>query len=128
MDKEVVNWLSSARYDLETAEFMFSSGRFIYTIFMCHLALEKILKARIQQITSQSPSKTHDLGYLSDLAGIAPSPEVGKFLVEISNLGVITRYPQDFSSLLKDFHKERSAIFLGKTKEVFAWIEKSLQS
>ena len=47
MKKEVKNWLDSAKYDLETAEHMFNTGRYVYTIFMCHLALEKILKAKI---------------------------------------------------------------------------------
>ncbi|MBW2077067.1 MAG: HEPN domain-containing protein [Deltaproteobacteria bacterium] len=46
MKKEVKNWLDSAQYDLETAEHMFSTGRYIYTVFMCHLSLKKILKAK----------------------------------------------------------------------------------
>ncbi|MGA1841198.1 MAG: HEPN domain-containing protein [bacterium] len=36
-------WLNQADYDMETAEFMFKGGRYIYTIFMCHLSIEKAL-------------------------------------------------------------------------------------
>jgi len=32
MKKEVKNWLDSARYDLETAEHMLNTSRYIYTI------------------------------------------------------------------------------------------------
>ena len=46
MKKETKNWLDSAKYDMETAEHMFNTGRYIYTIFMCHLAVEKALKAK----------------------------------------------------------------------------------
>lgn len=64
MREEVKNWLDSARYDLETAEYMFNTGRYIYTVFMCHLALEKVLKAKVQEITGKTPLKTHDLEYM----------------------------------------------------------------
>lgn len=37
------NWLLSAKYDVDTAEHMLSAGRYIYTVFMCHLAIEKAL-------------------------------------------------------------------------------------
>ena len=40
MKENVKNWLDSAVYDLETAEHMYRTGRYIYTIYMCHLALE----------------------------------------------------------------------------------------
>lgn len=61
MKNEVKNWLDSSFYDLETAEHMYNTGRYIYTVFMCHLALEKLLKARVQEITGETPPKTHDL-------------------------------------------------------------------
>jgi len=37
-------WFKQADYDLDTARAMFDSGRYIYTIFMCHLSIEKALK------------------------------------------------------------------------------------
>jgi len=70
MEKEIQNWLDSALYDLETAEYMFKTGRYIYTVFMCHLALEKILKAKIEEKTNKTPPKAHDLIYLLSLAGL----------------------------------------------------------
>ena len=38
-------WLAQASYDLDTAEAMFKTGRYIYCVFMCHLSIEKALKA-----------------------------------------------------------------------------------
>jgi HEPN domain-containing protein len=37
-------WFRQAEYDLGTAEAMFDAGRYIYTVFMCHLSIEKALK------------------------------------------------------------------------------------
>lgn len=53
MRKDTKNFLKSAEYDLNTAEFMLKSGRYIYVIFMCHLSIEKILKAIVTEITQK---------------------------------------------------------------------------
>lgn len=127
MKKEVKNWLNSAQYDLETAEHMFNTKRYIYTVFMCHLALEKVLKARVEEVTGKTPPKTHDLGYLSGLGGLSPDKKTETYLAELSNLSVITRYPQDFQRMLKDFTKERVKAILTETREVFQWIKKLIK-
>lgn len=47
MDKKekVEYWLDIADYDLETAKSMLTSGRYLYVVFMCQQAIEKLLKA-----------------------------------------------------------------------------------
>lgn len=57
-------WFKQADYDLETAEAMFNTGRYIYTVFMCHLSIEKALKGLFTKKLNQNPSKTHDLIYI----------------------------------------------------------------
>jgi HEPN domain-containing protein len=44
MGKEPEQWFKQAQYDLSTAEAMFAAKKYIYVIFMCHLAIEKALK------------------------------------------------------------------------------------
>ena len=122
--KEIKNWLDSAQYDLESAEHMFDSGRYIYTIFMCHLAIEKVLKAKAEENTGKKPPKTHNLLYLVKLAKISLSEEMLQFIGDINNLSIVTRYPEDFDEMLKSFSKGRTKLFLNKSKEVFKWIKK----
>ena len=119
MKKEIKNWLDSAQYDLESAEHMFDSSRYIYTIFMCHLAIEKVLKAKAEENTGNKPPKTHNLLYLVKLAKISLSEEMLQFIGDINNLSIVTRYPEDFNEMLKSFSKERTKLFLNKSKEVF---------
>jgi HEPN domain-containing protein len=57
MRKDTKNFLRSSQYDLETANFMLNTGRYIYVIFMCHLSLEKILKALISETKQTVPLK-----------------------------------------------------------------------
>jgi HEPN domain-containing protein len=37
-------WQDIALYDLETANAMFSTGRWLYVVFMCQQAIEKLCK------------------------------------------------------------------------------------
>jgi len=45
--KTVRYWLEGAEYDLDVAEAMFQTGKYPYSLFMGHLAIEKLLKAII---------------------------------------------------------------------------------
>jgi HEPN domain-containing protein len=61
MLKATENWLAQVDYDLATAEHMLHAGRYIYVIFMSHLALEKTLKALVTEATQKLPPRTHNL-------------------------------------------------------------------
>lgn len=124
MGKEVQNWLDSSQYDLETAEAMFKSERFIYTVFMCHLALEKILKAKVQEIISQIPPKIHNLKRLLQLGQLSPDTATEAFISELNNMSVVTRYQSDFKNMRKDFSKQRVEKILTQTKEAHQWIKR----
>jgi HEPN domain-containing protein len=126
MKREIRNWLDSARYDLRGAENQFNSGMYIHTIFMCHLALEKVLKAKVEEVTEKGPPKTHDLEYLMKLAELSPDEDMEDTILGLSNVSVVTRYPSDFDRTLADFSQEKVEFILSKVKEVFQWIEKSI--
>jgi len=122
MDKEVKNWVDSAHYDLETAAHLFNTGRYVYTIFMCHLSLEKILKAKVQEVTGKVPPKTHNLRYLVKLGKLEVSEDIFEFLSKLSDVSIPTRYPRDFSQLIESYNREAAKGYLDKTKEVFEWL------
>ena len=75
MKKEVKNWLDSAKYDMETPGTCSVPADTIYTIFMCHLAIEKALKAKVEEITGETPPKTHNLRCLMQLILSYPEKE-----------------------------------------------------
>ena len=57
MRSDTQNWIALAEYDLETARQMLATGRYLYVVFMSHLALEKILKAHVTEVTQSHPSQ-----------------------------------------------------------------------
>jgi HEPN domain-containing protein len=62
MDKRILkataNWLAQVDYDIATAEHMLHAGRYIYVIFMSHMALEKALEALVTEETQKLPPRT----------------------------------------------------------------------
>ncbi len=90
MPREVENWLSSARYDLAVARDVLEAGRYPYVVFFCHLAVEKALKAKVQEVTGKTPPKVHDLVALLKLAQLMPPPQ---FLDFIGKLGGASKLP-----------------------------------
>ena len=69
MSEKHEEWLKQADYDMDTADVMFSSGRYFYAVFMCHLSIEKSLKGLYSKKLHEVPSKTHNLIYLLNKIG-----------------------------------------------------------
>lgn len=94
---------------------------------MCHLAIEKLLKAKVKEITGKMPPKTHSLRYLIKLSNLELSEEMFGFLSRLSDVSIPTRYPEDFKELTKSYDEETAKIYLIKTKEVFQWIKNCIR-
>lgn len=113
--KETRNWLDMVDYDLITARQMFKTGRYVYVIFMCHLAIEKALKAIVCEETNKIPPKTHDLIYLINLGRVELAGDLLDFIGIINNAGVVTRYPEDLSKLVLSYPEEVTKKYLNRT-------------
>ncbi|TET37917.1 MAG: HEPN domain-containing protein [Planctomycetota bacterium] len=122
MRKDTQNWIKTAEYDLETAEDIFKIGRYPYVIFMCHLAIEKLLKAHVTEVTQSEPAKTHNLVYLVQKAGLDVPQDTMDFLGDLSNGSVPTRYPDDFDKFVGEYTKKEAEEYLRLTKEAFQWL------
>ena len=55
------HWEDIASYDLGTAEAMFDSGRYLYVVFMCQQAIEKLSKGLYVYYTNLEATRTHNI-------------------------------------------------------------------
>lgn len=117
------NWLASADYDIETARHMLATGRYLYVIFMCHLALEKTLKAIAAEAQGRIPPKSHDLLYLVTLGSVKPSQAHLDFIGKLNNASIPTRYPEDLAKTISVYPKKVAADYFERTKEVVQWLK-----
>jgi HEPN domain-containing protein len=99
MSKDHKEWILQAEYDMETADIMFSSGRYFYAVFMCHLSIEKALKGIFLLKLGEIPPKTHNLIFLLSRIGSKPDEDIGVFITKLNETNVATRYPDDLKDL-----------------------------
>lgn len=119
-------WFAQADYDLGSAEAMFNSGRYIYTIFMCHLSIEKILKGLFAKKFEKDPPKIHDLIYLLKKIELELPCRHQDFLKTLNEVSVPTRYPDELEKLLKEYRQEEAQKLLNQTKELLLWLKGKL--
>jgi len=120
-------WFKQADYDLDTAKAMFETGRYIYTIFMCHLSIEKALKGIYTYKLQQIPPKTYNLLYLIERIGLNVSEKLYNFIFSLNRVSIPTRYPDNLQRMLKEYNKERVEDILKKTLEALKWLKIELQ-
>ncbi len=125
MKKETKNWLDMVDYDLITVKQMFETGRYVYVIFMCHMAIEKALKAIVCEETDKVPPKTHDLIYLTGLGKVKLNPDLLDFIGMINNAGIVTRYPEDLSKLVSSYPRDIAKVYLEKTQKVIKCLKQN---
>ena len=119
----VTNWIESSNYDIKTAEHMFETKRYVYVLFMCHLATEKLLKAIFEAVLKKSAPKTHNLIHLMNEIGITVTEDHLQTLSSLNDLSVVTRYPEDMKALVKAFRRDRVREYLTKTKGLLKWLK-----
>jgi HEPN domain-containing protein len=121
--KDTANWVALADYDIETARHMLLTERYLYVIFLCHLALEKLLKAHVAEVTQTVPIKTHDLIYLVKKAGLELPGDHLDFIGKINTASIPTRYPEDLQRSLKEYPKSIAKDYLHQTMELIQWLK-----
>lgn len=75
MRPDTRNLVASSEYDMETARHLLATGRYLYVVFLCHLALEKMLKALAGEALGRMAPRTHDLIFLTRTAGVSVPQE-----------------------------------------------------
>ena len=127
MSEDVKRWLELAKYDLGTAEAMYASGRYLYVLFCCQQAIEKLLKARIVERTGEFPPRTHDLTKLSQSVALSLTEGQDGFLRSLTKYYIGTRYPEEISLLAQETTGPIANQFLQQTKEFAQWLETQLK-
>lgn len=127
--KEVVKfWINSALQDISAMENLFQSGNFGWALFIGHLIIEKVLKARwIHDNSSEVPPKTHNLEKLVRETELELKDDDLAWLVQANDFNLETRYPDYRMEFSKRATREFSLENIQKIKELFACIHGTMQ-
>jgi HEPN domain-containing protein len=120
-------WLDLVEYDLETAQAMLATGRYLYVGFMCHQAVEKGLKAFIAKDGS-FPPKTHNLNRLAELGKLdnLMSPEHQTLIDMLLPLNIEARYPSYKDKIHTLLNDDNCKKIVDDTKDLITWIKSKL--
>jgi len=128
MTENIKYWVEISEYDLETADAMFRTKRFLYVGFMCHQSIEKILKALYTKIYNEVVPYTHNLGFLISKTNLVELMDENKnsFINELEPMNVESRYPKYKEQIRAYLSEEKCIDILAKTKEMHEWIKQML--
>ncbi len=94
----------------------------------CHNSLEKLLKGLLAE-NSKPIRKVHDLLVLASEAVIGNlKKEIRETFDELNDYYIHTRYPDDFVRMEAEISKPKAEEVYNKTKDIFKWLEKSIEN
>ena len=127
---KVTYWLDIADYDLDTAEAMYATGRWLYVAFMCHQAIEKTLKAYWCGTLPEDPPYTHSHKRLADGCGLYSrmSKDQKDFINTVTNYNIEARYPEDKDELTRTLTPQACRQMIDETKQLTQWIKDELSA
>ena len=92
IDAQVRHWEESSREDWLVASDLIKRGRLRHGLFFAHLAIEKMLKARVCQHSGDIAPKIHNLVRLAEAAGLSLSPTELDLLADMNRYNLEGRY------------------------------------
>ena len=119
IENKVYFWRTEAKQALDVAEDLFKLSHYLEALFFGHLALEKLLKAKIVKVTKKDPIYSHDLIILAKYARLKIDEEDMNSLARINVYNIRARYQDYKKSLYKRANKQFTNEELLKIKTFF---------
>ena len=129
MDLDKVKyWSEISDYDLDTAEAMFNTRRWLYVGYMCHQVIEKIFKAYWSSKKEEPAPYTHNLINLAQSCGLAQllDDKQREFVSLMMPLNIEARYPSYKQAVGDSLSEERCRDIIEKTRELQKWVKTKL--
>ena len=125
-EQKFLYWLDIAEYDLNTADAMLDSRRYVYVAFMCQQSLEKLAKGLYNFYIGDNVPRVHNISFIlekvTDILSINIKEDVFKLFDKLAAYYLQGRYPSFKEEISKSIAREEACGILDKTKEVFQWM------
>ncbi|MBZ0170407.1 HEPN domain protein [Candidatus Methylomirabilis lanthanidiphila] len=119
-------WAERAVYDLDTARAMLEAKRYLYVLFCCQQAVEKLLKAVIAKRSEAFPPRLHQLVRLAESAQVPLNETQADFLRELSMYYIQCRYPEEIEDMSSQVSVQQARQVIEKTEELVRWLQSIL--
>jgi len=121
-------WLRLADEDVISAKVMLKGKRYLWVGFLCHLIVEKSLKAVIAERTNDVPPKIHNLRRLADKAGLINdlSSSQQSLLSKLTNMHIDGRYEEYKDAIRQTLPPEICKTLITETEAFLCMIKTKL--
>jgi HEPN domain-containing protein len=120
IQRQIEYWQNGALDDFESAKILISNNRILHGLFLCHLVVEKSIKALVVKATNEIAPRSHNLIFLSEVAKLEFEEDDEIFLGILMKYQLQGRYP-DYNPVLPD--KIKVSEYLMKTEKIMTWLQ-----
>ena len=127
-EEKVKYWVELSERDFNTAEWLIKGRYNLHAGYMCHQAVEKILKGYYTKKKEDTPPFTHDLTGLAkktDLYDLM-NDQQKDFIEDLNPLNIEARYPDYKNRTAQTMTKDVTQTILDKTKELLQWTKQKI--
>jgi HEPN domain-containing protein len=119
-----LKWLEQVDEDIVTAEALYTTGHWLYIGFLCHQAIEKVIKAYWFACRDDEPIYLHNHFRLLEGCGLKNElSDVQRRFIEImAPMYIAGRYPEYKSQVARMLNEKGSAYLIEQTKQFREWI------
>ena len=122
--KTLAYFKESSEKDWKVAQRLFRSKDYGYSLFFCHLALEKLLKSIIVAKTDKAAPYIHDLVKLAKLGDVQLDKNTEEVLKEITSFNIAGRYDDEKQSFYKKANKVYAEKYFNLNGSIYLWLKK----
>ena len=122
----IAYWEKTAEEAYETAQGLLSLNHFTYSLFFCHLTVEKILKAKVVKNTGEEAPFGHNLLKLSERSGVIFTQHQLNIMDEINTFNIEARYDDYKFEFYKKATKEYTEKYFSETTKLYLWIKEQI--
>ena len=128
-EEKIEYWIQLSDEDLDVAKDLFVSKHWLYTGFMCHQAVEKILKAYWCSTHEEAPQYTHNIIKIASDCGLSSqmSKEQNKFIMDLMPLNIEARYPDYKNMIYKQLNVDKCQEIIANANALVAWIKEKIK-
>lgn len=115
-------WIDASEVDFRAMDNLYASKDFVWSLFLGHLVIEKLLKAFAAKNDLAAIPKIHDLNKLAKAAGLALTESLKDSFDIITSFNIEARYP-DYKHLFYKMCTDKFTLSnIGKIKEIRIWL------
>jgi HEPN domain-containing protein len=125
--KEIISfWIESSDKDYQTMLHLYEAGDFMWSLFIGHLVIEKLLKAYYISRQDESYPLVHNLLRIAEKSGMELTEEQQIFFSTVTGFNINARYDDYKQSFYGKCTKEFTSEWIRRIKENREWIRQQL--